>query len=227
MFKKLFENWNLFEYILLGISWTAIIVSFFLETEKNYLSFFTSLLGVYSVILIAKGLLLAPITDIAYNVLYAILAFTQRYYGESIIYVFLMIPISSIAIYQWLHHKDENNKSYVRVNKIFLKEFVILIVLTILLSFLFFFLLRALNTNNLVISTISLSTSVLASYFFLRRSSFYALFFILNDIILIGMWSMILFSVGIEYLPTVISLVAFFVNDIYGFVIWKKKEKKL
>ena len=67
---------------------------------------------------------------------------------------------------------------------------------------------------------------MVASYLMLRRCSYYAIGFVLNDVILIIMWSLVVQSSGIGYLPTVISFVVFLINDIYGFIHWKIEEKK-
>ena len=90
----------------------------------------------------------------------------------------------------------------------------------------FYFLLRALNTNQLIISTISLITSAVAAYLMFRRCSYYALGFMLNDIVLIVLWSLVVVDSGIGYLPTVISFCVFLINDTYGFTLWKLEEKK-
>ena len=90
----------------------------------------------------------------------------------------------------------------------------------------FYFLLKALNTSQLIVSTISLITSVVASYLMLRRCSYYAIGFMLNDIILIILWSMAIVESGWSYLPTVLSFCVFFINDLYGFIHWKIQEKK-
>ena len=85
--------------------------------------------------------------------------------------------------------------------------------------------LKALHTNELVVSTISLVTSVVASYLLIRRSSYYAIGFILNDIVLIVLWG-IASSKDISLLPQAICFAAFLLNDAYGFVRWKMEERK-
>ena len=137
-----------------------------------------------------------------------------------------MIPISVLAIIEWLKNKNKDNSDVVEVNKIKGKEYLYLAFATVLATVGFYFLLKVLNTNELIISTISLITSMVAAYLMLRRCSYYALGFILNDIILIVLWSLVVVNSGIGYLPTVISFCVFLINDIYGFIHWKMEEKK-
>ena len=183
-------------------------------------------MGVVSVLTVAKVLVIAPFINIVYNILYAIISIIQGYYGEAIIYIGLMIPICVLSIISWLKNKNKENTDVVEVNKIKGKEYTYLAIATVLATVAFYFLLKVLNTNQLIISTISLVTSIVASYLMLRRCSYYALGFILNDVILIILWSLVVVESGIGYLPTVISFSVFLINDIYGLIHWKWEEKK-
>ena len=65
---------------------------------------------------------------------------------------------------------------------------MVLGLVTVLVTFMFYYILKLLNTNELMISTISLTASLVASYLMLRRSSNYAIAFVINDVILITLW---------------------------------------
>ena len=224
--RNFFKNWNLFEICFLIGSLLALVLCFVFSADKNVFSFVASLIGVLSVITVAKGLVIAPFIDIVYNVLYAIISIFQGYYGELIIYTLIMIPISVMAIISWRKNRNKDNKDIVEVNTIGLKEYIYLAIVTIVASVGFYFLLKALNTNEIVVSLLAFITSTVASYLMLRRSSYYALGFILNDAALIVLWAIVVVNSGMGYLPTVISFCVFLVNDIYGFIHWKVSESK-
>ncbi|MBQ8844681.1 MAG: nicotinamide mononucleotide transporter [Clostridia bacterium] len=224
--KKFFKDWNIFEILILVIGISLIVVCFIIEKEKNILSFITSIIGVVSVLFVAKGLTIAPIIDIVFCILYALVSYFQKYYGEAIIYIAMMMPISLFSIFSWFKNKSKTNENFVKINKIKGMEYLYLTFATIVLTIGFYFLLKALNTSQLIVSTISLITSVVASYLMLRRCSYYAIGFMLNDIILIILWSMAIVESGWSYLPTVLSFCVFFINDLYGFIHWKIQEKK-
>lgn len=114
----------------------------------------------------------------------------------------------------------------VSVNKINKKEVLLIAVGSIIATFAFYFLLKALNTNELIVSTLSLIFSLIASYLMLRRSKYYALAFLADDIVSIVMWSLVVASVGISYLPTLICFCVYLINDVYGFIHWIIEEKK-
>lgn len=224
--KNVFKNWSKFEILFLFCSLIAITLCYASGVDKNVFSLLVSYIGVISVLTVAKGLVIAPVINIIYNIVYSILSITQQYYGEAIIYIFLMIPISIMSIVSWLKNKSNNNENVVKVNKIHGKEYLYLSVFTIIATIGFYFLLKMLNTNELIISTVSLMTSLLASYLMFRRSSYYAVCFMLNDIILIILWSLVVINNSIAYLPTVITFIVFLINDTYGFIHWKMEEKK-
>lgn len=223
--KKIFKDWNLFEIISLLVSISIIVVCFILGSQKNYLALVTSIIGIISVMQCSKALVIAPIAGITFSVLYSIVSITQAYYGEALIYIVLMIPIDILAIISWFKNKNELNKDVVTINKIKYKEYLILIPITAMVTVGFYFLLKALNTAQLIVSTISLVTSIVAAYLMLRRSKYYAIGFALNDIVLIVLWSLAVSTNGVAYLPNVISFCVFLYNDIYGFIFWLKEEK--
>ncbi|MBE5756023.1 MAG: nicotinamide mononucleotide transporter [Clostridiales bacterium] len=217
-------KWNWFEIGLLSVSVVAIICCFIFSSDKDYLSLASSILGVVTVVFTSKGLLLAPILSVVYSIVYTIISVGQRYYGEAIIYMLIMIPMQVITIVGWFRNK-KTDSDVVEVGKVSKKEYLILSGVTVVMTFAFYFLLKVLNTAQLVVSTISLITSALATYLVFRRSSNYALFYILNDIILIVLWTIALVAQGTSLLPVVVSFYVFFINDVYGFIRWKRQEK--
>ena len=86
---------------------------------------------------------------------------------------------------------------------------------------LFFFILKAFNTANLIPSTISVTTSFLAVYLTFRRSAFYALGYAANDLVLIVLWVLAAIA-DTAYISVAICFATFFINDIYGFVSWRR-----
>jgi len=224
--KNFLKSWNLFEKLFLLISLLIIIICFFLGTDKNILSLVTSILGVITVIFGAKGLVWAPVVNLLYNIVYIILSYTQGFYGEVLIYIFMMTPINIAMIVSWLKNKSKEDENIVEVNKLNKKEYILLFGFTLIVAVGFYFILKALNTTALFISTISLIDSFIATYLLYRRCSNYALSYIVNDIILIVLWLYAIRNNGIAYLPMVLSFLVFLVNDIYGLISWKKRERK-
>ena len=62
-------------------------------------------------------------------------------------------------------------------------------------------------------------------YLTIKRSPYYAVAYAANDIVLIVLWSLASIE-EIRYLSVVVCFAAFFANDIYGFVSWRRMEKR-
>ena len=100
-----------------------------------------------------------------------------------------------------------------------------MLVLSGVVTVIFYYILLYFNTANIVPSTLSVTTSFIAAYLTFRRSPYFALAYAANDIVLIVLW--ILASVtDISYISVVICFMMFLINDLYGFVSWRKMEKK-
>ena len=88
----------------------------------------------------------------------------------------------------------------------------------------FYFILKYFNTANLIPSTISVTTSFAAVYFVFRRSQLYAVAYAANDVVLVALWLMAAAD-DIKYISMAVCFMAFLVNDIYGFINWRKMAK--
>ena len=99
----------------------------------------------------------------------------------------------------------------------------VLVLCNVAVTIAFYILLKKLNTPNLIFSTISVVTSFFAASLTMLRSSYYALGYASNDIVLIILW--ILASIKDPgYIPVVVNFLIFILNDMYGFICWKKRE---
>lgn len=213
------------EIILWCVSVVLIGVSFFVFDRKNYLTLFASLIGVTSLIYNAKGNPIGQFLMVIFSILYGIISFTLSYYGEMATYLGMTAPMAIFALVSWLKHPYKGNKAEVKVNSLRTREIVLLSFLTAFVSILFYFILKALNTANLIPSTISVTTSFVAVYLTFRRSAFYALAYAANDIVLIVLWVLVVLG-DISYLSVVICFVVFLINDIYGFISWSEMQKR-
>ena len=202
-----------------------IALSFCIFDRENYLTLVASLVGVTSLIFNAKGNPLGQFLMIIFSLLYGIISFTFAYYGEMITYLGMTMPMAVFALISWLRNPYNGNKAEVRVNTIGKTETVLMWVMTVVITILFYFILAYFNTANIVPSTISVTTSFLAVYLTFRRSSYFALAYAANDLVLIVLW--VLASLcDVRYISVVVCFVAFLANDIYGYLSWQKMKKR-
>lgn len=202
-----------------------ILLSFVIFDRENSLTLLASLIGVTSLIFNAKGNPFGQFLMILFSLLYGIISFTFAYYGEMMTYLGMTMPMAVFALISWLKNPYNGNRAEVKINKLSKKEAMWMGFAAIMITALFYFVLRWFDTANIVPSTISVTTSFLAVYLTFRRNSYFALAYAANDIVLIVLW--ILASVSdIRYLSVVVCFAAFLFNDFYGFLNWKKMEKR-
>lgn len=223
--KRLVNYFSKGEILLWGSSVGIIIVSFFLFDGENYLTLMASLVGVTSLIFNAKGNPFGQFLMVLFSLMYGIISFTFSYYGEMITYLGMTMPMAVFALVSWLKNPYNGNKAEVKVNQITWKEHACMWMMTVVVTAVFYVILDYFHTANILPSTISVTTSFLAVYLTFRRSSYFALAYAVNDLVLIVLW--VLASMEeIRYFSVVVCFTAFFVNDLYVFLSWKKMEKR-
>ena len=148
-----------------------IIISFCVFDRTNYLTLCASLIGVTSLIFNAKGNPFGQLLMIVFSLLYGIISYSFSYYGEMITYLGMTMPMAIFALISWLRNPYNGNKSEVRVNNISKKENFGMWVGTFVITMLFYFILEYFNTANIILSTISVTTSFLAVHIPLQRET--------------------------------------------------------
>lgn len=226
--KRFYDKLNYFsngEKILWTVSVAIITVAFVEFDRANWLSYIASLIGVTSLLFAAKGNPFGMVLMIVFSAIYGYISYTFAYYGELITYVGMTMPMSVWSLIQWLRHPYEGQRSQVTVNaKLSKRDRLLMAGLTAGVTVAFYFILSALGTANILPSTLSVATSFAAVYLTGKRSPYYAVAYALNDIVLIVLW--VLASIEDSgYIGVAICFGAFLVNDIYGFINWKRMEK--
>ena len=221
--SKLINYFSKTEIILWISSVSGIILSFSVFDRANYMTLCASLIGVTSLIFNAKGNPFGQLLMIVFSMLYGIISYTFAYYGEMITYLGMTMPMAVFALISWLKNPYNGNKAEVKVNEISKRENICMWLGTAVITLFFYFILDYFNTANIIPSTLSVTTSFLAVYLTFRRSPYFALAYAANDIVLIILW--ILASMhDVKYISVVVCFIAFLVNDIYGFINWRKMK---
>ena len=195
------------EWLLWLCSLFIVLVSNILAANFDPLTLIAALVGVTSLVFAAKGNVWAQVLMIVFSILYGIISFRFRYWGEMI---------------TWLRHPAESGDA-VAIQKLNLRHFAGLLASCVVVTVLFYRILAALDTPNLAFSTLSVITSFLAAALTMLRSSYYALGYAANDVVLIVLWLLASLT-NSGYLPVAVNFIIFFFNDLYGFISWKKRE---
>ena len=223
--KKLTTYFSTGELTLWGSSAGLILISFFLFDRVNFMTLAASLIGTTSLIFNAKGNPIGQALMIVFSLLYGVISYTFSYFGEMITYLGMTGPMALFALISWLRNPYNGNHAEVAVNRLENKELALMYVLTAVVTFGFYFILDHFDTANMIPSTLSVTTSFIAVYLTFRRSPYFALAYAANDVVLIVLWTLAA-AEDISYLSVIICFVMFLVNDLYGFISWKRMEKR-
>ena len=223
--KKLLSYFSKFEIALWLTSVLLITAAFLIFDRSNYTTLIGSLIGITAIIFCAKGNPLGQILMIGFSLFYGVVSYTFAYYGEMITYLGMTMPIAALALVSWLKNPYKGKKAEVKIGRIGKVERILIIPAVIAGTVALYFLLRAFDTTNLYLSTFSVTTSLLAAYLTFRRSPYFALAYVLNDIVLIVMWLLASIT-DIHYVSVLVCFVAFLLNDLYSFFNWQRMKKR-
>lgn len=216
------------DYILWISSLTILLISNLIPPAPDPLTIAAAMTGITALIFAAKGNVWGQFLIIVFSILYGIISFRFRYWGEMVTYLGMTLPMAVWASVTWLKNPADPTKgegSEVGIRMMEPKHWAGVGISTVAVTALFWFILKKLDTPNLAFSTLSVTTSFAAAALTMLRSSYYALFYGANDVILIVLW-VYAATKDIGYLPVAVNFVIFLVNDIYGFVNWKARERK-
>lgn len=214
-----------FEILLLCLSLSDILLSFFLVGSRDWLNLAVSLVGALMLIFVSKGEVFGQVVAIAFALLYAAVSWGFTYYGEVIICVSMTLPLAVLSLISWLRHPYEKGKTEVKIARLTKKQVLLMFTLAAAVTTGFYFVLKAFHTANLAVSTVSITTSFLASWLLLFRSPFYGLAYAANDVVLVTMWILAALE-NIAYLPMAVCFCVFLFNDLYGFFNWSRLLKR-
>ena len=222
--KKFRISLTRFELALWLTSIAVVSITGIAFQSGDWLNLTASLIGVTALIFVAKGHALGQVLTIVFAVFYGIISWSIRYYGEAFTYLGMTAPMALLALITWLRNPYQDSAE-VAVRRMRRIDVAVMLLLTALVTAAFWFILRALGNAALLVSTLSVTTSFLASYLTAMRSPYYALCYAMNDLVLIVLW-VISALVDPAGWAMVACFAMFFLNDMYGFVNWRRMEKR-
>ncbi|MBR2988728.1 MAG: nicotinamide mononucleotide transporter [Clostridia bacterium] len=218
------KSLTLFEWCLWALSTTVVTLSFALSSAVGIWQFIGSLVGVTSLILVSKGNAIGQLLMIFFCLIYGFISFGESLYGEMITYMGMSLPMAVFSLISWLKNPSAENSITVKVNTISRREMLFMILGGVVVTVIFYFILSLIDTANIIMSTLSVLTSFIPAYLTFRRSPYFALGYVFNDIVVIVIWVVASIPNPSNW-AFVACFSAFLLNDTYSFINWKRLEK--
>lgn len=222
---KNWKGYNIIDLFLLGAGLITVVATS-IVFKSGWLIIVNSVLGLICVFTQAKGKVLTQFVGIVWFVFYCFMAYQQKYYGETILYATIMIPLYIYGAIHWLANKDKSDNTVIVKTKFSIKEISIFLFVWVGVSVGIFFLLRVLNTAQLWLSTLAFCTMLPSVYLLIRRSKWNQILFLINDVILCVLWQTLLYKGALEFVPILCYQIFQIIYDAYGVLEWIKLEKR-
>lgn len=221
--KKFFADWTMFEKCWLLLS-SALIVGLSLVWGDSLLAIFSSLAGVISVVLCAKGKIENYAFGLFQAVTYAYICFKAQIYGE-VMYNILMVPMIIIGIISWKKNM-EADEAEVKARNLTAKGWVVVSVGSVAAVAAYSLILKMLGGNFALVDSTSTTLSVIATILMLARYSEQWLMWIVVNVVSVVLWVMALAKGDSSAVTLVVMWSAYLFNSVYGYVNWRKMAKK-
>lgn len=220
--KNYFRDWTRFElgFLIVGVS-VSILSSVIFDAGGGIIDTLYVLLYFITALLMAKGKVECYFIGFVSVFFYGTVSYRQGYYGELLITILLTLPIMIIGIISWLRHRDKENRVVI-INSLSKMEVVVSLASQVILFWGYYYILKLFDTSLLVISSLSVVTSVLASYYEARRSELSLLCYVVNDIVIIALWLIPIIDGQTSLIAVLVGPILLLVNDIYGCYNWRR-----
>lgn len=222
---KTWKGYNILDLILILTGIIVVTISGILFESKWYI-IISTLLGLCCVFTQAKGKISTQFIGIVYFCFYIFISYTQKYYGEAILYLVILLPMYIYGVIHWLKNRDKNDNVVIVRSNLSRNEWIISSIGFLVVAIGVYYLLKVLNTSQLIISTLAFVSMLPAVYLLIRRCKWNQVAFLVNDFIVPVLWIFLVVQGDLSFLPMCIYHIFQITYDIYGFIEWLRLEKR-
>ncbi len=220
LIKEEFVGWKKLEIFWLIFA-SLIITCLSIYWKDSLMEIISATTGVACVICTGKGKLSAYFFGLINCVLYAIISYRAKLYGETMLNAIYYVPMQFVGFYVWKKHM--NNQTH-EVNKIHMKNITRIFWLLVMVGATigYGFILKALNDAMPFVDSFTTVSSVLAMIISIRMYSEQWWIWIAVDVFSVYMWYSN-FRVGNENMATLLMWVVYLANAIIMCIKWERE----
>ena len=222
---KIWKDYTLVDLILILSGMIVLTLTGLIFSSPWYI-IVNTLLGLLCVFTQAKGKVATQFIGIVYFLFYIYISYSQKYYGEAIIYTVVLLPMYIYGAIEWMLHKDNTNNVVLVRSNLSKIEWIIGAMGFVIVTIGIYFLLLALKTEQLILNTLSFVSMLPALYLLMRRCKWNQVAFLFNDFIVPMLWLALVIQGDFSFLPMCIYHIFQITYDIYGLFQWMKIEKE-
>ena len=221
--KRDFTGWKPWQVAWMILA-NAVILWVSLDQGDSLLGILASITGVICVILCGMGKVSNYFFGTINVVLYAIMAWKAKYYGDVMLNLLYYFPTNILGWILWKKNIDkETNAVYKR--RMTRKQDVLLLMISVVGVFGYGFVLRLLGGNLPFVDSMSTVLSVIAQILMIKRFTEQWVIWIVVDVVSVIMWVAALFTEG-GSIAVLLMWTVFLGNAVIMFVKWLKETKQ-
>lgn len=219
-FKNELSGWKKWEIIWLIVA-CAVICSLSIYWDDNIMGIISATTGVACVVCTGKGKLSAYIFGLINCVLYAIISFNAKLYGETMLNTIYYVPMQFYGFYVW--HKNMNSETNEVIKKhMTMKGRFISLLALIAGTVGYGFVLKAMGDKMPFIDSFTTVSSVAAMIISIKMFSEQWWLWTAVDIFSVIMW-LVTFLNGNDSMATLLMWIIYLGNAIIMCVKWEKE----
>ena len=223
LLKRELVGWKKWEVIWL-LSATAVILGLSIYWKDSAVGIAAALTGIWCVILTGKGKLSSFWFGTINTVLYAIVAWQAKYWGEVMLNLLYYLPTNFIGLYMWSKNMNNSTDEVVK-KRLSLKSSIIAYGSIIVATFGYGFVLKLMNGTLPFVDSMSTIFSIFAQILCIKRCMEQWVLWIVVDVVTVGMWTYAFINKTGD-IATVLMWTIYLINGIIMLIKWLKDSKK-
>ena len=220
--KRELSGWKKWEVIWLLLA-TAVILGLSIYWKDSMTGIWAALTGIWCVILTGKGKLSSFWVGTVNTILYAVVAWQARYWGEVMLNLIYYVPMNFVGLYMWSKNMNKQTEEVVKERMSF-KGSVLAYTCVIAGTLVYGVILNLMNGTLPFIDSMSTVFSIFAQFLCVKRYMEQWVLWIVVDIVTVIMW-VYAFINGTGDMATVLMWSIYLINAIIMFIKWKKDTK--
>lgn len=218
--KNELTGWRVWEvcWLITAVFVILILSLYWKDTPMGIISATT---GVACVILTGKGKLSAYIFGLINSVLYAVISYNSKYYGETMLNAIYYVPMQFVGFYMWSVNMNSTTKE-VKKQRMKNSGRLILLLSIMLSTFLYGLLLKHMGDAMPYVDSFTTVSSVIAMIISVKMYSEQWWIWVCVNVFTIYMWWMS-FSVGKENAATLLMWCVYLINSVVMLIKWEKE----
>lgn len=221
--KRELIGWKKWEIIWLLIA-TAVILGVSVYWKDSIIGIVAALTGIWCVILTGKGKLSSFWFGTVNTVLYAIVAWKARYWGEVMLNLIYYVPMNFVGMYMWSKNMDETTEEVLK-KRLSFKNSIVAYLCVIVGTVGYGVVLKFLNGTLPFIDSMSTVFSIFAQFLCVKRYMEQWVLWVIVDVVTVIMW-IYAFVNGTGDMATVLMWSIYLINAIFMLLKWAKDTKK-